>query len=251
MYMRFVQHRVMPDAVSAFERFYENRIAPALSQTAGCLFASLVQNETSPDECVSMTLWNTPEDAEQYEQSGLFENLLSEARPFLADTSEWKIQLSDDFTLEYQPVKEEPSVQAFPIVTASSSTAPQDAAPAHMYLRIVSAKIRPGQFEALNKLYTEELIPALLAVDGCRYAYLVRGMHDDSVGLSVTLWDSKEQAEAYEKGGRFQELVAVAMPMLSSLYQWKLALDATKQATVATSDDLSVKGYHVVTGESF
>lgn len=250
MYMRFVHLRVKPEAMAAFETFYEDRVAPTLHAMKGCLFASLIQSTAHPDECISMTLWNTPEDALAYEQSGRYDALLKENEPFLADASEWRIQLSDDLTLEFKPVKEPPAVQAFPVASASADAAPTGAVPAHMYLRIVSARLKPGQFEAFKQHYTEVVIPALLEQKGCRYAYLTRGVDEDEI-LSVTLWDGKAYADAYEQSGRFDQLIELAEPMLSSLFQWKMSLDPSQQATVATSDDLTVEGYHIVTGEAF
>lgn len=251
MYMRFVHLRVKPEMMAAFETFYEDRVAPTLHEIKGCLFASLIQSAAHADECISMTLWNAPEDALAYEQSGQYDALLKENEPYLSDSSEWRIQLSDDLTLEYKPVKEPPVVQAFPVASASADAAPTEAEPSKMYLRIVSAKIQSGKFEALKKVYTDEVIPALLATDGCRSAYLVGDMRDENEALSVTLWDSKEQADDYGKSGRYAQMVEKVAPMLSSLFQWKMALDPSQQATVATSDDMTVEGYHVVTGESF
>ncbi len=250
MYMRFVYLRVKPEKIAAFETFYENRVAPTPRQMKGCLFASLIQSEAHADECISMTLWNALEDAQDYEQSGRYDALIKENEPYLADSSEWRIQLSDDLTLEFKPVKEPPVVQAFPVATASVDAAPTEAGSSPMYLRIVSAKLRPGQFEAFRQHYTEEVIPALLAQKGCRYAYLTQGVEDDEI-LSVTLWDRKAYADAYELSGRFDQLIELAEPMLSSLFQWKMSLDPSQQATVATSDDLTVEGYHVVTCQSF
>ncbi len=251
MYMRFVYMQVKPEKMAAYETFYENRVAATLHGLKGCLFASLIQSEAHADECISMTLWNTPEDAQDYEQSGQYDALLKESDPYFSDSSEWRIQLSDDLTLEFKPVKEPPVVQAFPVATASAGTAPMEAAPAQMYLRIASVTVQPGKFETFKKVYTEELIPALLATDGCRYAYLIGDMQDSLEVLSVTLWDSKEKADAYEQSGRYAQLLDKATPMLSALFQWKMALDPSQQASVATSEDISVEGYHIVTGESF
>ncbi|MCZ6757073.1 MAG: hypothetical protein O7C39_02215, partial [Bacteroidetes bacterium] len=49
--------------------------------------------------------------------------------------------------------------------------------------------------------------------------------------------------------GHAPQLGEFAAPYLSSLYQWKMSLDSEKQSTTQTSDDLSVAGYHIVTGE--
>ena len=55
-----------------------------------------------------MTLWDSQSHADAYEKSGLFRELLEEAKPFLSSSSEWKIQLTEDFSLDYQPTPEEP-----------------------------------------------------------------------------------------------------------------------------------------------
>ena len=85
---------------------------------------------------------------------------------------------------------------------------------------------------------------------GCLYTYLTQGVQEDEI-LSVTLWNSKADADAYERSGRLDELTQLLEPMFSSLLQWKMSLDPSRQASVATSDDLTVEGYHVVTGEAF
>ena len=100
MFMRLLQVKVKPETSGDLPRIYNEKIIPALQQTIGCLYASLIQSVDHPDESISMTLWDTPDHAEAYEQGGLFQRLLHEAEPYLAETSEWKIQLSQDFTLE-------------------------------------------------------------------------------------------------------------------------------------------------------
>jgi heme-degrading monooxygenase HmoA len=251
MFMRFVQLNIETERLDDFERLYRERIAPALNGTPGCLFAGLMNRHGLTEECVSMTLWDTAEDARRYEESGLFEELLAEADPMISDSSEWRIRLSDDLRLEYGPVKEAPVVTVSSVRSASSESLPEDIRPDETYLRIVSARVQPGQFDALAKVYEEKIIPALASVDGCRYAYLVRGMQESDQALSITLWDSQSHAEAYEQSGRFADLVRLVRPMFSELLQWKMSLSPKKQDSTATSEDLTVEGYHVVTTDSF
>ncbi len=248
MYMRFVQLWIRTDAVAAFERFYEHRVTPALLDEPGCIFARLIQSDSNPTELVSLTLWTSPEAAEMYESSGHFDALIEENEPFLEDRTEWKIQLSEDNTLEYTSVKEQPAVQAMPIAAGTTEADPSKQIADDMYVRIVSAKVIPGKFADLKRVYDEQVAPELMKVDGCRGAYLI-GSEGVVEGLSVTIWDDKETGDAYEASGKYAELVALEAPYLSSLYQWKMSLDQNKQSKVRTSDDLSVKGYHIITGE--
>ena len=247
--MRFVQLGIKPDAAAAFERFYEHRVAPALLSEDGCVFARLIKSTDSDSDFISFTLWESPEHAMEYEQSGRYKSLVSENQPFQEESTEWKIQLTPENTLEYLPVQEEPEVKAMPVVAGSSESDMPDKLQDHTYVRILNAKVSPDQFDELSALYNDELVPALLAVPGCRAAYLI-GMQERSEGLSVTIWDSHEAAKRYEASGKFAELLGRAAPYLSAMYQWKMTLDPSKQQRTHLSDDVSVKGYEVVTGKS-
>ena len=249
MYMRFVQLEIRPDSIESFERFYEHRLVPAVLDEEGCVFARLIQSDSNPTEFLSFTLWTSPEAAARYESSGHFDALVEENEPFLEDRTEWKIQLSADNTLEYAPVKERPSVQAMPVAAGASQADPSREIRTDMYVRILSAKINPGEFQNLKKLYEEQIAPALLEVDGCHGAYLI-GTEESDEGLSVTIWEDKDKGDAYEASGKFNELVALAQPYLSSVYQWKMSLDRRRRENVHSSDDVAVRGYHIVTGEN-
>lgn len=246
--MRFVQLKVNPDSVEAFERFYEFRIAPAVLGETGCIFARLIRSDSSPSEFLSFTIWKTHADAESYETSGHFDELIKENEPFLEDTAEWKIQLSDDNTLEYKPVKEKPTIQAMPIAAGTDESDLAEEIGSDMYVRILSARLKTGIFKDFQKVYDELITPTVLSLDGCRGIYLIGQESSDEI-LSVTIWDSKSNAAYYEASGAFDDLVNQVQPYLSSLYQWKMSLDSKKQSTTQTSDDLSVEGYHIVTGE--
>lgn len=249
MFMRFVQLGIKADAASAFERFYEHRVAPALLSEDGCVFARLIKSTEDETDFISFTLWESPEAAMEYEESGRYKSLVSENQPFQEDSTEWKIQLTPDNTLEYLPVQEEPEVKAMPVVAGSSESDMPDKIDCHTYVRILNAKVNPEQFDELSDLYNNELVPALLAVPGCRAAYLI-GMRERSEGLSVTIWDSQDSAKKYEASGKFAELLGRAAPYLSTMYQWKMTLDPSKRERTHMSDDVSVKGYEVIAGKS-
>ena len=250
MYMRFVQIKVQPDKMAAFEEFYHRRVAAALRDTGGCLFACLMNSNEHPSECVSMSLWRDPKDVEQYETGGLYTQLLEESEPFFWNSTEWRVKLSDDMRLEYVPVKEEPVAEAFSIATDSDEGRGIESASSNMYLRILSGQVKPGRFDDLSEAYTK-LIPEILAVDGCRYASLIRGNDDENEVLSVTLWDSKAQADEYHNHGRFREFASRIQPFMSSVLQWTMTLSDSARAREAISTDAIIEGYQVVMGDSF
>ena len=87
----------------------------------GCLYIGLMQNEHHQDECISMTLWDSQKHVENYEKSGLYEELLQGVQPYLSDSLLGKIQLSKELKLEYQPVQEEPVVKSYAFLAKKDS----------------------------------------------------------------------------------------------------------------------------------
>lgn len=249
MFMRFVQLGIKPEAAPAFERFYAHRVGPALLNVDGCVFARLIKSIEQEAEFISFTLWNSQEQALAYEESGQYKALLKENEPFEAVSNEWKIQLTDDNTLEYRPVRHEPDVKALPIVAGSAEEDAAKKLNGSPYIRLLNAQVNPDRFEELSDMYAHVITPELLKTEGCQAAYLI-GMKEKSEGLSVTIWESQELAAAYEASGKFAELLKKVEPFLSSWYQWKMTLDPKKQQNMHTSGEVSIKGYHVVSDGS-
>jgi heme-degrading monooxygenase HmoA len=176
---------------------------------------------------------------------------MDETRPYLSESSEYKIQLSQDLTLEYVPVPQEPVVKAYPITARSEDrVSEKDEIPA-LWLRIVSLKILPGKLDEFKRLYAEHSIPALRNVKGCRYVYLLESDERSHEVLSVTSWDSKQDAENYEKSGLFEQLLDTQKHTLSGLYQWKKSLGKEQASQSATSEDVMVEHYTILTGRNF
>ncbi|MFQ5641357.1 MAG: putative quinol monooxygenase [bacterium] len=160
MFMRVVQAKMNPEKIVGIERVYKEKILPELQKTPGCLCARLIQSSQEPNEFLSMTLWDTQKHAENYEKGGLFQKLLDLLKPFMSDPTEWKIQLSEDFALQFEPVAEDPVVTSYPVVEESVSKIQPGEEAQSMHMRMVSPKIQPGKFAEFKKLYKEEIIPA-------------------------------------------------------------------------------------------
>jgi heme-degrading monooxygenase HmoA len=250
MFMRLVQVKVRPEGPENLATLYARRILPVLQQTRGCICASLIRSTSNLDESISLTLWETAQDADVYEQSGAFQRLLAEAQPYLSDSTEWKIQLSKDLTLEYAPVAEEPVVRSF-TVTTHSTDRPPIAVSGRLYIRIVSIKLQHGKSEEFARIYQADILPMLRSVQGCRYAFLTEGVETRNEVISLTIWDGKEAADIYESSGLFKKLTRKVQHTFSEVYQWKMAAERRSSVQVATTEDLNVRGYHVVSGKTF
>lgn len=249
MFMRFVQLKLDPDRIPEFHKRYDERVIPSLQATPGCLYASLIQSIDQPGECISMTLWDKQQSAEAYESGGMYAQLMEGVTAFLADTSEWKVHLSKDLTLEYEQVAEEPIIQAYQVAAQDSSKSiPTENA---LFVRIVVPQVREGKEAEFQRLYHENVLPVLRGVRGCRYVYLTKSASEPGKFLSVTIWETKQDAEAYEQGGIFQQLTEKLRPTLSDVYQWKMELQKKQQSSEQSSIPLVVEGYSVVTGKNF
>ena len=251
MYMRFLHAKVDAESVSQLRQLYDENIIPILRDTPGCLYASLIQGVHHKDECISMTLWETPKHAADYEQSGVFQSLLQKAKPFLADSSEWRIHLSDDLTLQYEPVKQEPLVDAYVVSSQKNDEFLNRSTSGGLYVRIVSPQVREGKVDEFKHIYDEEVLPRLRTIKGCRYAAIIENVQETNRIISISIWDSKADADAYEASGVFDELTDKVRHTFSEIYQWKMQLERETGQQVVTSDEIAVEGYSIVTGKSF
>jgi quinol monooxygenase YgiN len=258
MYMRLVQMRVNPDKIFEFEKVYERVIIPTLQRTPGCAYAGLVHSLEDENDGISITLWSNQDEALAYERSGRYAQAVEAARPFFSDSSEWRVQLSVDLRPEFWPVAPEPVVKSYAAdVTALKGSGLPSGRAGSLYLRILTMKLKPSKAHEFVEIYHREIIPALRKVKGCLDAYLAEGVKGDNKVLSITIWSGLEHAKAYEATGEFDKLKQKVQHTFSNLALWKMALDEQplpgtqgSGKRTATSDDVVVRTYSVVTGKS-
>lgn len=250
MFMRLVQLNIEAQRKPEFSSVYQKVVIGRLQQTPGCRFVGLIESGTEESEFISLTLWDTQEQAEDYENSGVYSELIGKVKPYLQSSSEWKIQLSENLELEYKPVTEEPVIKKYS-VKAQADKIEDTNIDSRLYVRIVSLSIQEGKEDEFKKIYTDEIIPALLSTQGCKYAYLTQSVQDLNDFISVTIWDSKEDADIYENSGKFKELVDKVSYTFSQFYRWKMALERDYYANIKTSEDMKVTSYNLVTGKNF
>jgi len=256
MFMRLFQSKVMPEAVGKLGEFYETKVIPELQKIKGCLFAGLIEDRTQPGTGFSMTLWQTMEDAEAFGKSKVFQKIMEEVEPILLESSEWKIQLSQDMELTYAPVHEEPIIKSYTAKAQKHMKAPvqpEITEITHMCTRIVSPKIQKGKIKEFIEIYKREIIPALQATDGCLHAYLMENLQEKEQQevISITIWESRDKAEQYERSGEFDRLVEKVKHTFTQLSQWQMSLEKEQGKQAKTSDDMLVSHYTMVAGKQF
>lgn len=251
MYMRLFHLKARSDNIDDITRsFYDAIVISELQKIDGCLFAGLLKSNSDPREGISLTLWDTMQHAETYEKSGLFEKLIEQAKPFLAESTEWKVKLSEDLELEYEAEEDELDLEHYNVTVHERVKDDLFKQHSKMYIRIVSHILQKEKIEEFRDIFSEKVIPVLQKTQGCRYAYLIESIHQENEVISLSIWDSKEDAEAYEKSGQFDKLINELRPTFSQFYQWKMALEKSSTQKASTSDDLKVTNYQVVTGKN-
>jgi heme-degrading monooxygenase HmoA len=251
MFMRLFQLKLNPLCIGQFKDFYSGVVLPQLQKMPGCIFAGLIQSGPENSEFISLTFWETQLNAEEYESSGAFQSLLDQSKPFFSESTEWKIQLSDKFELEYAPVAEEPVIKKYSVELQKENGDKPEIKDSQMYLRIVSMKIQVDKLEEFKKIYLETIIPVLKKTDGCKYVFLTEGIIEKDEFISVTIWNDKKFADEYESSGTFSELVGKVKHTFSQFYLWKMALEKEFSAKVKTTDDMKVQAYNLISGKSF
>ncbi len=251
MYLRLLSIKLRPGAGPDLHRFYESRVLPELRTMPGCLCAALTESTQRADEQVSLTLWDSVAHAEAYQHSDTFERLLRDTKPYLAEASEWKIELSEDLKLEYKPIEEEPVATSYGLHSAMAEEQPPDIHVDRNLLRIVRLKVQPGQLDLVRRTHLEEVLPVLRSVQGCRYACLMGNVEAESELVSITIWDRKEDAARYEQSGLFERLLGRIKHAFPEVFQWKMVLEHKYGGQAFTSADVKVESYTMVTGEKF
>jgi heme-degrading monooxygenase HmoA len=251
MFMRLLQLQLDPVHTNEFKDFYENVVFPQLQNMPGCLFAALIKSKPEQNEFISLTFWEEQEQADNYEKTGVFQKLFDQAKPFLSETAEWKMQLSEDMKLEYVQAAEEPNIKKYTVAAKNKEDDKLKIESSEMFIRIVSLKVQEDKLDEFKKIYSNEIIPSLHSVKGCRHAFLTESVNELNEFISVTIWDKIESTDEYERSGKFEDHVNKIRHTLSQFYLWKMALEKNYSAKVTTTDDLKIERYDIISGKSF
>jgi quinol monooxygenase YgiN len=75
------------------------------------------------------------------------------------------------------------------------------------FVRVGRFKVKDGAVDELCRAYSAEAIPTIRAAKGNAGAFLLRPREPESGFLAVTIWISREDAEAYDCSGQAQKMV--------------------------------------------
>lgn len=75
-----------------------------------------------------------------------------------------------------------------------------------MHARVTTVYLQPDRISEATALYRNSVMPVLTTQSGYKGAYLLTS--PSGAGLSITLWDSEAQGQAYEASGAYREQVS-------------------------------------------
>jgi heme-degrading monooxygenase HmoA len=77
-----------------------------------------------------------------------------------------------------------------------------------MFVRQGSFEVLPGKLDALRETYARECVPLVLAAPGNLDVYLLEPADGQGAVIACTIWQTEEQARAYDASGTAREVVA-------------------------------------------
>jgi heme-degrading monooxygenase HmoA len=83
-----------------------------------------------------------------------------------------------------------------------------------MVARLTSAQINKEKIGEFTRIYNESVVPAAKSQKGYRGSYVLVD-HETGKGISITLWESREDALANEENRYYQEQLAKFMTLFT------------------------------------
>ena len=84
-----------------------------------------------------------------------------------------------------------------------------------MYARVLWGKIKMGMWDEYERYYDQKIISSTDGVKGFSGRRLLRSLENPDEGISISLWETKEDMENYVKSTKRQELARDAEKLYS------------------------------------
>ncbi len=115
-----------------------------------------------------------------------------------------------------------------------------------MYLRIVRLQSAEDKLPLMREFYGRSVLPVLRMAGGCRFAGLLQSTVTAHDMVSLTLWESRECAETYEREGLYDRLLDETEAVLEASEDAALPEGSGAHRTVPlTIPDPPVETYNV------
>lgn len=246
MFLRMVTHAIRSSEAEQMAEIYHRTVITALRTTPGCVFAALLQNTANAQECISLTIWNAPKDSYDYEESGLFRQLVNTLRPFFVESNEWKLELSEDLSLEYTPIQSEPTVERYnESDEGAKEIAARKAIP--FAVQILTLSVQEEKIQEFRTIFSSEIHPKFKTHKGFIDLILVRQDREFHV---ISFWDETVDIQSASGIHSINDLLRSIHSILPSFIRWKVSHRSTSH-TSASSEDIKATVHRSLVAEWF
>ena len=76
-----------------------------------------------------------------------------------------------------------------------------------MFVRLTYLNFLPGKMEEAKRIYYDELVPIVKKQKGNLDCRILEPVDSKDDYISMTVWDNKEDADAYQSSGTYNQLV--------------------------------------------
>ena len=91
MFVRLTYFGFKSEKLNELKKFYNEVAIPTVRQQKGNLDCKLLEPVDKKDDYISMTTWEGKEDAEAYQNTGVYKKLVDQVRPFFSKEPELRV----------------------------------------------------------------------------------------------------------------------------------------------------------------
>jgi heme-degrading monooxygenase HmoA len=193
---RLIWGRVATGRWPEYEKLYREQIVPRTEESRGLKRRQLLQSMADPDEALSLTLWDSRENLQAYEQGEARASLLPELAPVWVD-ERWPKTF--DVRAEVPPEGER--WWASPRTNAVAA-------------RFALGTVASNHWDEYEAFFRDSIAPTVGQLEGLIARQLFRNVEDRDEGVSISLWDSARAIMAYEES----EVLRTLRPGITELW---------------------------------
>ena len=245
MFLRLVHHLVKTEVIMPMSAKYDGMILTGLRSTQGCVFASLLQNVDDARKCVSLTIWESQQNASAYEESVLFPELLNSLREYFIEPNEWELKLTDDLSIEYAPIRIEPTIDRFEEDNEKEYLQKYFATP--YVVKILTVTVQPGKVNEFQGIFASKIIPIFNSQKG--FIHIIRLRKGNEFNI-ISFWDETIDLNSSVGEQTLITLTRSIFEILPSTVQWQVS-HKTSRTNFVTSEEIKASVYRCLTGEWF
>ncbi len=119
MFIRILSIRIENDKLDEFKKLYSDIIVPSLKGIASCRYMFLIESVNAENEFISATIWDSKEDADEYESSEKFRELTEKVQHTFSKLYLWKMSFEKEYGAKIQ-TSEDFKVQRYDFIVGKS-----------------------------------------------------------------------------------------------------------------------------------